>query len=416
MLKLHRDYRITGIISIVITACSTVAAIYAHIRWSRYRRNQQKQSAYLELIGKTPMVRLSHASQLTGCNIFVKMECHNPGGTGKDRAVKSMLKSFQSRNVLKENGIVVEGTSGSTGISLACLCQAMKYSLHIVMPDDQSTEKQRLLQRLGAIVHIVPCCAISNPNHYVNTAKRLAKEINGVFINQFENLDNYIIHEIETGPEIWQQTNGQIDAFVMSAGTGGTIAGVSRYLKSRRASIQVILADPQGSSLYSRVTHGVCFTSQQTERRVRKHRYDSIVEGVGLDRITANFERALIDRGERVSDEEVLHMAHWLLQTEGLFVGSSSSLNVVAACRVARQLGPGHTIVTIICDSGQRHLSRFWNPDYVREYGLIWPLLQSTAIINSDKRCSSEENHDDPKQSLVNEPAEHHLALPVCFL
>jgi cysteine synthase A len=312
----------------------------------------------------------------------VKMESMNPGGTGKDRAAMSMLQEAQRSNpIYGRNCNIVEGTSGSTGIALATLCLARGLQLHVVMPDDQADEKRRLLECLGVRVHIVPNCAISNPNHYVNAARKLATDIGGIFMNQFENVANYQAHFDTTGPEIWSQTGGSLDAFVMSAGTGGTIAGVSQYLKSRisgrnysgRAGIEVVLADPQGSSLFNRVTQGVCYTSEQAETRLKKHRYDSLVEGVGLDRVTANFQNASIDSAESVTDQEVLLTAHWLLANEGLFVGSSSALNVAAALRVAKRLGPGSTVVTIICDTGQRHVSRFWNREYIGKYSLQWP-------------------------------------------
>lgn len=314
--------------------------------------------AYLSMIGNTPMLELKKISKLLQCKILVKLECNNPGGTGKDRAAKYMIRKAMRDARFRRGCDVVEGTSGSTGIALAGLCRAQGLNLHVVMPDDQASEKQLLLESLGAKVKVVPTCAISNRDHYVNSARRLADELGGIFFDQFENLANFEAHYKETGPEIWAQTKGAIDAFVMSAGTGGTIAGVSQYLKERKGNmVRIVLADPQGSSLLRKVTHGVCFTQEQSERRIKKHRYDSIVEGVGLDRITANFDRAKIDTATAVTDQEVVLMAHWLLQNEGLFVGSSSALNIAAACQTAKELGPGHTIVTIVCDQGQRHTS-----------------------------------------------------------
>jgi cysteine synthase A len=332
-------------------------------------------SSYDAVIGNTPLVLLKSASALSGCKVYVKMECLNPGGTGKDRAAKAMLDAaYQSDARCRIPGChIVEGTSGSTGIALANLCQTRNLQLHVVMPDDQALEKRQLLERLGVQVHIVPNCAISNANHYVNAARRLAKDLDGIFINQFENLANYKIHERTTGPEIWKQTCGDINAFVMSAGTGGTIAGVSKHLKDCNFNIEVILADPQGSSLFNRVTHGVCFTKEQAEKKLKKHRYDTIVEGVGLDRVTANFEQAMIDRAECISDQEALDTAHWVLRNEGLLIGSSTALNIAATMRVAHRSKQGNTIVTIICDAGTRHLSRFWNPDYIQKCSLFWP-------------------------------------------
>lgn len=331
--------------------------------------------SYMKLIGSTPMIELKKLSKRLGCRFYVKMESMNPSGTGKDRAAKHMLlDALKSNNSISK---VVEGTSGSTGIALASLCNAMRLKLFIVMPDDQAEEKKKLLESLGATVTIVPCCAISNKDHYVNRAKKLAEDINGVFMNQFENISNYQAHLEETGPEIWKQTNGRIDAFIMSSGTGGTIAGVSRYLKSQNPNIKVYLADPPGSSLLNKVKYGVCYTHQQKESKLKKHRYDSIVEGVGLDRVTRNFDMGLIDDGVSCDDQEILDMAHFLRREEGLFVGSSSSLNIVASCKVVHELKKQNisnpVIVTVICDSGQRHVSRFWNPNYVGNYNLTWP-------------------------------------------
>lgn len=279
---------------------------------------------------------------------------------------------------LRSSKLVVEGTSGSTGISLAYLCRSLGLQLHVFLPDDQAEEKRVLLEKLGAVVTVQKCCAISNREHYVNAAKRFASENCGVMIDQFDNLANYEVHYGTTGPEIWEQTEGTIDCFVMSAGTGGTIAGVSAFLKEQRKDIQVVLADPPGSSLFNRVQHGVCFTNEQTESKMRRHRYDTIVEGIGLDRVTKNFERANIDSAIRVEDQESLDMAHWILENEGLFVGSSSAVNLVALCRVARTFPPSSTLVTIVCDSGRTHMSRFWNESYVKDvYSLSWPTRNS---------------------------------------
>lgn len=257
---------------------------------------------------------------------------------------------------------------------MAGVCQSLGIQLCVCLPDDQSDEKKRLLETLNVQVQVQPCCSISNKDNYVNAARRLAKEMNAVFFDQFENLNNFRAHLETTGPEIWKQVSGKIDSFVMSAGTGGTIAGVSCYLKSKNPNIKVVLADPQGSSLFQRVQYGVCYTGEQCEKKIRKHRYDSIVEGVGLDRITKNFEQAKIDSAIRVNDQEVLEMAHWIMQNEGLFIGSSSALNLVAVCKTAYEFPEGANLVTIICDSGNRHISRFWNPKYVEEkYSLKWP-------------------------------------------
>ncbi|RYH21335.1 pyridoxal-phosphate dependent enzyme [archaeon] len=284
-----------------------------------------------------------------------------------------MLDQAENDGRLRPGMTVYEGTSGSTGIALAFQCLARGYKLHVVMPDDQAQEKRSLLRKLGAEVTIVPSCAIANKDHYVNTARRLAQEEGGFFVDQFENSNNGDAHYQKTAREIWKQTQGTLNCFVMSAGTGGTIAGISRYLKERNISIRVVLADPSGSSLCNKVRHNVCYTVEQAERKVRKHRYDSIVEGVGLDRVTANFSKALLDDAYEVKDQTLLNMAHALLHLEGLFVGSSSALNLAVACKVARVLPEGSTVVTIICDNGSRHLSRFWNEEFIASAGLSWP-------------------------------------------
>ena len=376
-----------------------------------------------ELIGETPMVEITSLSKLTGCKIIVKMECRNPGGSGKDRPAKYMLREMAREvkmNRQDEKRIqVVESTSGNTGISLAALCQNLGLDLHIVMPDDQSVDKRKKLEALGAKVKVVENCSIANANHYVNVARRLAADITdaaapsssaagpqttaaafqGFHLNQFENLANTLAHQETTGPEIVRQCP-QLDVFVMSAGTGGTIAGVSRYLRRHHhhhhhreyhsdksnnprggdKRVLVVLADPQGSSLYHKVVNGVCYTPQQREQKQRKHRYDTIAEGIGLDRVTANFDSADIDSAETVSDQEMVNMAHWLLHKEGLFVSSSSAVNLVTALRVARRLGPNHVVGTIMCETGHRHLPRFWNPTYLQERGLSWPEADSVEV------------------------------------
>ena len=377
-------------------------------------------SAYEQLIGSTPLVKLERLSKLIGRSIHVKMESLNPGGTGKDRAALSMLLEAEASGKLpcpttasrqatiptrgngdststassdsikqsihqamrhsKTGGLVVEGTSGSTGISLATLCAARGHACLVVLPDDQASEKQTILTTLGAVVHIVPNCAISNPNHYVNMARRIAEiastqfGIPAVFINQFENEANFHIHYTTTGREIYENCP-HMNAFVMSSGTGGTIAGVGKYIQSKNAACQIVLVDPPGSALYHRIHHGVAYAPQQQERALKRHRYDTLAEGIGLDRLTHNFLLGVdcIDDAIRVSDQEAVDMAHWLLRNEGLWVGSSSAMNVAGAVRVASSLSTGSTVVTVICDAGSRHVTRFWNADFIREWGLKWP-------------------------------------------
>mmetsp|Transcript_6203 Transcript_6203/g.9062 ORF Transcript_6203/g.9062 Transcript_6203/m.9062 type:complete len:435 (+) Transcript_6203:55-1359(+) len=347
-------------------------------------------SSYDDLIGNTPMICLSNLSSILKRTIYVKMESMNPSGTGKDRAALAMIQAAEQQH---PNGldVVVEGTSGSTGIALASLCARRNYTFIAVLPDDQAEEKQHLLQALGAQVHIVPNCSISNPNHYVNTARRIASKHDDkacCFINQFENLANSMAHYHTTGPEIYnqiqQQQKSPLHAFVMSCGTGGTLSGVGRYLKEQDPSIQIVLVDPPGSCLYNKIKFGVAYTTQQRERALKRHRYDTIAEGIGLDRITSCLEFGIhiIDDAILVQDQEAIDMAHWILHKEGLFVGSSSAMNLVGAVRTAKQLPPGSTVVTIVCDSGQRHLTRFWNRDFiVNQKGLKWPGDYSSGVL-----------------------------------
>ena len=403
---------------IPVVALAAVSSAVMILMVSRRRRRQPASertnaaSAYEQLIGNTPLIKLERLSCLIGRSVHVKMESLNPGGTGKDRAALSMLIQAEESGQLpcptvsrkatatpikstsdsieesiheamchsKTGGLVVEGTSGSTGISLATLCAARGHACLVVLPDDQASEKQAILTTLGAVVHIVPNCAISNPNHYVNMARRIADiartqfGIAAVFINQFENEANYSIHYTMTGREIYESCP-HMNAFVMSSGTGGTIAGVGKYIQSKNAACRIVLVDPPGSVLYHRIHHGVAYAPQQQERALKRHRYDTLAEGIGLDRLTHNFLLGVdcIDVAIRVSDQEAVDMAHWLLRNEGLWVGSSSAMNVSGAVRVASSLIAGSTVVTVICDAGSRHVTRFWNGDFIREWGLKWP-------------------------------------------
>jgi cysteine synthase A len=251
----------------------------------------------------------------------------------------------------------------------------------VVLPDDQAVKKQAILRSLGAIVYKVPTAAISNPNHYVNLARKVAKfakqkfDIPAVFIDQFENAANYHIHYHQTGPELWNQLRGYIDAFIMSSGTGGTIAGVGTYLKDHNPSVEIVLVIPPGSALHRQIEHGVAYAVEQRERTLRKHRYDTLAKGIGLDRVTHNFSLGLeaMDRAIRVTDQEAVNMAHWILKNEGLWVGWSSAMNLVGAIRTALDLPPLSNVVTMICDGGQRHATRFWNPKFIQDWGLEWP-------------------------------------------
>lgn len=273
---------------------------------------------------------------------------------------------------------VFEGTSGSTGISLALIGRALGAATRVWLPDDTAESKVTLLHRVGADVTQVPNVSIVSSQHYVNLAREAArKDAGAVFADQFETPSNVAVHYDTTGPEIWAQTGqGQLDAFVCGAGTGGTIAGVSQYLKEASGGrVHIALADPPGSSLYNWAAHGTAFAPQQAERSIRRHRYDTVIEGVGLDRVTANLSLAVIDSAHTVTDQEALDMSRYLLQEEGLFIGSSSAMNAAAAVKVARAHPPGAVVMTLLCDHGSRHLSRFWNDEYCTGVGLAPPTV-----------------------------------------
>ncbi|PNS18020.1 Cysteine synthase 2 [Sphaceloma murrayae] len=324
-------------------------------------------------IGNTPLIRIKSLSDFTGCEILAKAEFLNGAGNSpKDRVALNMIQTAEEQGLLVpgRGDCIYEGTVGSTGISLAAIARARGYRAHICMPSDQSPEKSSLLLKLGATVERVPPVSIVSPSQFVNLARARAAEHtaspttpgNGFFADQFENPANYLAHLATTGPEIHAQCAGGLDAFVAGAGTGGTISGVAMYLKPRVGGLKVVLADPQGSGLYHKVKHGVMFSGTEREGTRRRHQVDSIVEGIGVNRITANFAvgMELVDDAVRVGDAQALGMARWLVERDGIFVGSSSAVNCVAAVKVAKQLGPGHRIVTILCDSGNRHLSKFW--------------------------------------------------------
>jgi cysteine synthase A len=333
------------------------------------------RTGYSSLIGHTRLIRLASLSAATGCEILAKCEFLNPGGSGKDRVALRCVEEAERAGALRPGGLLVEGTSGSTGISLALLARARGYACRIFLPNDQASEKAALLRRLGAEVTETPPVSIVNEGHYVNRARRAAAEAAAagtpaLFVDQFDTPLNALAHYEGTGPELWTQARGRVDAFVCGAGTGGTIGGVGRYLKeASRGRTRVHLVDPQGSVLLRLVNAGVAWAPALAERTLRRHRMDTLVEGVGLDRVTANMAAALpyIDSAWGVSDAEAVAMARRLLREEGLFLGSSSALNCVGALRAAEALGPGHTVVTLLCDSGARHMSRFWSDACVAE-------------------------------------------------
>ena len=313
-------------------------------------------------IGNTPLIRLRLASEATGCTILGKAEFMNPGGSVKDRAGLAIIADAEARGLLRPGGTIVEGTAGNTGIGLTLVAHARGYRSVIVMPDTQSREKIDFLRMIGADLRLVAAKPYSDPGNYVRTSERLARELGAVWANQFDNLANREGHRIGTGAEIWQQTDGQVDAFTCSCGTGGTLAGVSLFLKAQRPDVRIVLADPDGSGLYGWVKTG----------DLTPHG-SSITEGIGQSRVTANLRDAVIDDAVRIPDAEALEQVFDLLQHEGLSVGGSAGVNVAAAIRVARAIGPGHTVVTILCDSGARYQSKLFNPAFLRGKGLPVP-------------------------------------------
>ncbi|KAL4430687.1 hypothetical protein ABPG75_005943 [Micractinium tetrahymenae] len=332
-----------------------------------------------DLVGNTPLIRIRSLSEQTGCEILAKAEFLNPGGSVKDRVALEIIQEALAKGRLAPGGLVTEGTVGSTGVSLAMCAAAYGCRAFIAMPDDAAVEKAQMLQALGAEVQRLRPVSITHPDHFVNVARRRAAEQpNAIFADQFENPANFRAH-LKTGEEIWEQTRGRVDAFVSGAGTGGTIAGVSCYLKQRRPGVQVFLIDPPGSSLYNKVARGVMYTREEAEGKRLRHPFDTITEGIGINRLTQNFARAQVDGAFKGTDREAVEMAQYLLRNEGLFVGSSAAMNCVGAVKAARRLGPGHTIVTVLCDGGHRHLSKFHSPSYLAEHGLT-PAATGTLL------------------------------------
>ena len=324
--------------------------------------NEIIRRGFADAIGNTPLIRLNRFSELTGCEILGKAEFMNPGGSVKDRAARAIIEAAERSGKLKPGGTLVEGTAGNTGIGFAHVCNARGYRCIIVMPDNQSNEKYQMIETLGAEVLRVKTVPYSDPNHYQKIAGRLADEIPGaVWGNQFDNTANRDAHEQTTGPEIWQQTGGKIDAFVCATGTGGTLGGISRFLKKQNPKVRVTLADPQGSSLYHWLRNG----------ELKATGPGSITEGIGIGRVTANLEGSPIDDALHITDIECVRTVYQLLRDEGLFLGSTSGVNVAAAVQIAKQLGPGHTIVTILCDNGAKYQSRLFNKKWLAEKGLL---------------------------------------------
>ncbi len=319
---------------------------------------------FIEAIGNTPLIRLNSFSDETGCEILGKAEFLNPGGSVKDRAALYIIEDAERRGLLKPGGTVVEGTAGNTGIGLAHICNAKGYKCLIVIPDTQSAEKIEALRTLGAEVKTVPAVPYKNPENYVKVSGRLAAELdNAVWANQFENLANRQAHYETTAAEIWSQTDGKVDGWVAATGTGGTFAGVAMFLKEKNPAVKNILADPLGSALYSYVKTGELTMNGS-----------SITEGIGNSRVTGNLEGVPIDDAIQIDDQECLQVVYQLLRRDGLFMGGSVGINVAAAVQLAKQMGPGHTIVTVLCDGGARYQSRLFNEEWLATKGLVVPI------------------------------------------
>ena len=323
---------------------------------------------FAETVGNTPLIRLREVSKETGCEILGKAEFLNPGSSVKDRAALFIIKDAEERGALEPGGLIVEGTAGNTGIGLALCGNARGYRTLIVIPENQSQEKKDMLRLCGVELKEVPAVPYKDPNNYVHVAERLAQEMaktetNGVlYANQWDNTANRRAHLEGTGPEIWQQTGGKLDGFICSIGTGGTVAGVSMFLKEKNPDVQIAIADPLGASMFSYYSTGEL-----------KGEGDSIAEGIGQGRITGNLEGAVVDLPLQISDAEALPYIFDLLKHEGLCLGGSSAINIAGAVRMAREMGPGHTIVTILCDYGNRYQSKLFNPSFLKEKGLPVP-------------------------------------------
>ena len=326
------------------------------------------RDGFIESIGNTPLIRLRRASEATGCTILGKAEFLNPGGSVKDRAALGIVLDAEAKGQIRPGGVIVEGTAGNTGIGLALVGNVRGYRTVIVIPDTQSQEKKDMLRLCGADLREVPAVPYKDPNNYVHVSERLARELaetepNGViWANQFDNVANRRNHYETTGPEIWRQTDGKVDAFVCSVGTGGTLAGVAMALKERRPAVRVAIADPMGAALYHYYKHG--------ELRAEG---SSITEGIGQGRVTRNLEGVPIDDAYQITDEEALPYIFDLLRYEGLCLGGSSGINMAGAVRLARDLGPGHVVVTVLADYGTRYLSRLFNPAFLKSKDLPYP-------------------------------------------
>ncbi|MGJ4748252.1 cysteine synthase A [Leptospira sp. SA-E8] len=321
------------------------------------------KKGFADAIGNTPLIRLNYYSDLTGCEILGKAEFLNPGGSVKDRAALFIIEEAEKKGLLKPGGTVVEGTAGNTGIGLVHICNAKGYKCLIVIPDTQSKEKIDLLRTLGAEVRTVPAVPYKDPGNYVKVSARIAEETpNAIWANQFDNVANRLAHYHTTGPEIWRQTDGKVDAWLASLGTGGTFSGTAMFLKEKNPKIKTIAAEPYGSAIYNFVKKGELSAEG-----------NSFTEGIGNGRITENMKDAPFDDAIRVTDAECLEYIYTLLRKDGLFVGGSSGINVGAAVKLAKELGPGHTIVTVLADSGARYQSRLYDQDWLKSKGYSIP-------------------------------------------
>ena len=326
------------------------------------------RKGFVDLVGNTPLVRLNKVSDATGCEILGKCEFMNPGGSVKDRAALAIILDAEEKGLLRPGGTIVEGTAGNTGIGLALVGNARGYKTVIVIPETQSQEKMDMLRLVGADLRPVPAVPYKNPDNYVKISGRLAEELNqslpegAIWANQFDNVANRLGHYRTTGPEIWAQTGGKVDAFTCAVGTGGTLAGTGMFLKERNPQVRIGLADPMGAALYNWYAHGEL-----------KAEGSSISEGIGQGRITANLEGASVDDAFQITDAEALPYIFDLIVEEGLVLGSSSAINIAGAVRMAESMGPGHTIVTVLCDYGTRYQSKLFNPQFLREKDLPVP-------------------------------------------
>ena len=326
------------------------------------------REGFIESIGNTPLIKLKAASEITGCTILGKAEFLNPGGSVKDRAALGIVRDAERSGKLKAGGIIVEGTAGNTGIGITLVANVLGYKSVIVMPETQSQEKKDMLKLCGAKLNLVPAAPYKDPNNYIRYSERLSLDLsdknggNVLWANQFDNTANYKSHEMSTGPEIWEQTNGTVDGFICAVGSGGTLTGVGNALKQRNPKIKIGLADPMGSALFNYYRDGEL-----------KSEGNSISEGIGQGRITKNLEKAIVDECFQITDHQALPIIYNLLQDEGLCMGGSTGINIAGAIELGKKMGPGHTIVTILCDWGHRYQSKVFNPSFLREKGLPIP-------------------------------------------